>query len=115
MPYKRKDSPYWWVSFIAPSGERIRLPIGTKDKREAEVLETKWKLEAYRQRHWDEQPSRTFEELITAYLKATACKRSHDKDLQRTNHCAGFLAVRRSGRYGPRGYGAISRLAAKRA
>jgi len=72
MPFKRKDSPVWWVSYIEPSGKRVRQSTGTTDRKEAEALEAKWKLEAYRQQHWDEKPARTFDELMLAYIKATA-------------------------------------------
>ncbi|MBK1633764.1 recombinase XerD [Thiohalocapsa halophila] len=72
MPYRRKDSPVWWASYIDHSGRRVRRSTGTTDRAEADALEAKWKVEAYRARHWEEQPSRDFEELIAAYLKATA-------------------------------------------
>lgn len=81
MPYKRKDSPVWWASFTDPGGKRVRQSTGTTDRREAEALEAKWKLEAYRARQWDEKPDRTFDELMLAYLKATRMKRSHRRDL----------------------------------
>lgn len=84
MPYRRKDSPVYWVSYIDASGKRVRRPTGATNKKEAEALEAKWKLEAYRQRHWDEQPSRTFEEVMLAFLKARTEKRSARKDRQHT-------------------------------
>lgn len=86
MPYKRKDSPIWWASFVDASGQRVRRSTGTTDHREACALEAKWKVETYRQKQWEERPSRTFDELMVTYLKATSEKRSHDKDLMRTKH-----------------------------
>lgn len=81
MPYRRKDSPVWWVSYTDASGKRTRRSTGTTDRKEAEALEAKWTLEAYRKQQWDEEPSRTFDELMLAYLKATAQeKRSGDRD-----------------------------------
>lgn len=76
MPHRRKKSPYWWVSIVAPSGERVRRSTGTTDRKEAEALEAKWKLEVYRQRHWDEQPVRTFDEVALLYLKSRSDSRS---------------------------------------
>jgi hypothetical protein len=70
--YRRGDSPYWWVSFTDVSGQRTRRSTGTRNRKEAEALLAKWKLEAHQSRHWDEQPSRTFDELVLAYLRATA-------------------------------------------
>jgi integrase len=83
MPYKRKDSPVWWVSIATPNGKRLRRTTGTENRKEAEALEAKWKLEAYRAAHWDEQPAHSFDELMLAYLKARADKRSAKDDRQR--------------------------------
>ena len=84
MPYRRNDSPVWWVSFTEPSGKRIRQSTGTTDRKEAEALEAKWKLESYRSKQWDEQPTRSFEELMVGYLKATeGQKRSGETDRYR--------------------------------
>jgi integrase len=67
--YRRKDSPYWWASFTDASGRRTRRSTGTADRREAEAILAKWRVEAHRGRHWDEQPSRTFDELMLNYIK----------------------------------------------
>lgn len=81
MPYKRKDSAVWWVSYTGPNGKRVRRVTGTTDRKEAQALEAKWKLEAYRQQQWDEQPIHTFDELLLGYLKATVVdKRSAERD-----------------------------------
>lgn len=81
MPYKRKDSADWWVSYIDSNGKRVRQATGTTNRKEAQALEAKWKLEAYKQQQWSEQPSHTFDELLLGYLKATqAEKRSTERD-----------------------------------
>jgi integrase len=81
MPYKRKHSRFWWVDFTDASGQRVRRSTGTTDRKEAEALEAKWRLESYRVQQWHEQPSRTFEELMVAYLNATQReKRSAERD-----------------------------------
>jgi integrase len=81
MPYKPKNSKCWYASFTDGSGKRIRCSTGTKDRKEAEALEAKWKLEAYRQKQWEEEPPKTFEELMLAYLTATQDqKRSANRD-----------------------------------
>ena len=87
MPYKRKDSPIWWVSFTDPSGKRTRRSTGTTDRKEAEALEAKWKLQSYRSKQWDETPSKTFDQLMVAYLRATEGeKRSAERDLYSLKH-----------------------------
>ena len=97
MPYKREDSPVWWVSYTEPSGKRVRRSTGTTNRREAEALEAKWKLEAYQSKYWDKQPSRTFDELMVRYLKTTANKRSHDRDLNSTKRLKPFFTGRELG------------------
>lgn len=98
MPYRRKDSPVWWVSYRLPNGKRIRCSTGTTDRREADALEAKWKLEAYRARHWDERPETTFETLMLRYLTDTASKRSAATDRYRARslrrHFAGRIMDR---------------------
>ena len=97
MPYRREDSPVWWVSYTDASGKRVRRSTGTTDRREADALEAKWKLEAHQLRKWDIQPSRTFDELMLAYLQATADKRSHDRDLSSTKRLKPFFTGRELG------------------
>jgi len=86
MPYRRKNSPFWWVSIRLPDGKRVRRSTETKDRKEAEALEHKWKLEVFRQEYWQEEPCRTFDELMLAYLKAERGKRSHRRDLDAARH-----------------------------
>ena len=57
---------------------------GTMDIKEAEGLEAKWKLETFRQQKWDEQPSRTFDELMLPYLKETMHRRRQGEHRVRT-------------------------------
>lgn len=45
--YRRKDSTYWWCSYRDASAERARRSAGTTDRREAETLLSKWRLEAF--------------------------------------------------------------------
>jgi integrase len=79
--YRRTDSPYWWASYTDASGSRTRRSTGTCDRKEADALLAKWRLETHRERQWGEQPSRTFDELMLAYLKGPgALKRSRERD-----------------------------------
>ena len=77
MPYKRPDSPYWWVKLSPPGGgEQIRRSTRTTDKQAAEALEGKWRAQLYRQAYWDEKPERSFAEVAAEYLLASQDKRS---------------------------------------
>ncbi|TCT21173.1 tyrosine-type recombinase/integrase [Thiobaca trueperi] len=69
--YRRPDSPNWWASYTDASGQRVRCSTGATDRQEADALLAKWKLEAHREKQWGEQPSRTFDELMIGYLKAS--------------------------------------------
>lgn len=75
MPYRRKDSLVWWASYTDASGKRVRRATGTTNRKEAVALESKWKLEAFQEQKWDQEPTRTFDELMLAYLKATEGKK----------------------------------------
>jgi integrase len=77
MPYKRAGSPVWYATYTDASGARVRRSTETTDRREAQALEAKWRLEARQQRQWGTQPSRTFDELMLDYLKATQDQRSN--------------------------------------
>ncbi len=92
MPYRRKNSPYWWVSIELPSGQRVRRSTETASKKEAAALEHKWKLEIFRQQQWDEQPKRSFDEIMLIYLQATERKRSHRRDLDAARHLTRYFA-----------------------
>jgi integrase len=71
--YERKDSPYYWASYIDSGGKRVRRSTGiqktAQGRKEAEALLSKWRLEAHMGKQWGEQPSRTFDELMLAYLE----------------------------------------------
>ncbi len=84
MPYKRKDSRFWWVDLTDASGKRVRRSTGTTDRKEAEGLEAKWKLETFKQQQWDEQPSRTFDEVMLPYLNETMHRRRQGEHRVRT-------------------------------
>lgn len=98
MPYRRKDSAVWWASYVDASGQRVRRATGTTERKEAQALESKWKLEAFRTEQWGEEPSRTFAELMVPYLKATLTeKRSPERDhyiVSRLRECFGGKDLR---------------------
>jgi integrase len=78
MLFKRAESEFWYVRYRDAGGKRVKRSTGTTDRREAEELEAKWRLEAREQRLWGTQPQRTFDELMLRYLKAI--KRSAETD-----------------------------------
>lgn len=75
MPYRRNNSPLWWASFTDASGKRVRLSTGTSDRKEAEAIEAKWKLESFQLKTWEQHPEHTFDELMLDFLKETMHRR----------------------------------------
>lgn len=71
MPYRRKDSPYLWIKYTDASGKPTYESTGTTDRKEAEALEAKRRLEVHQQRKWGVQPEHTFDELMVRYITAT--------------------------------------------
>jgi len=99
--YERSDSAFYWASYTDASGARVRCSTGirksTEGRREAEALLGKWRLEVHRSRQWGEQPSRTFEELMLGYLKATAQDKKpwgHRRDKDGIRHLRGYFSSR---------------------
>jgi len=80
--YRRKDSPYWWASFIDGGGRLARRSTGTTDKAEAKAIRAKWELEAHREREHGPRPSpkgHTFHELMVLFMQASE-RKSAERD-----------------------------------
>jgi integrase len=71
IKYGKNNKPIWYVDFRNAQGQRVRRSTGTTDRKEAEALEAKLKLEVHQQLHWGKQPERSFDELMLDYLNAT--------------------------------------------
>lgn len=82
--YKRTDSQKWWASYTDSSGKRIRRSTGTENRKEAEALLAKWKLQAFQERQWDAPGELVFEEVLNYFLNERKSKRSHRDDLLHT-------------------------------
>lgn len=59
------------MSYTDANGKRVRRTTETTRRKEAEALEAKWRVEAFRQKHWSEKPERTFDELMLEYVRVT--------------------------------------------
>lgn len=73
--FKRGDSQFWWISYVDGSGKRTRRSTQTKDRKEAEALLAKFKLESHQERVWgkpsqDSQLEYSFDEILLLYIKA---------------------------------------------
>ena len=80
--YRRANSRYWWIATTLPDGQRIRQSAGTEDRKEAEALLAKFKLEAFRAANFGIKPERSWQEAVVRYLTSKANLRSF-RDVQR--------------------------------
>lgn len=99
MPYRRKDSPYWWIKYTDASGKATYESTGTDDRKEADALEAKRRLEVHQQRKWGIQPEHSFEDMMIAFITAKQDEwRDHERvkygGRQLQAHFAGMTAER---------------------
>ena len=80
--YRRGDSRHWWIATTLPNGERIRQSTGTENRREAEAVLAKLKVEAFREVHLGIKPERSWKEAVVRYLASKQHLRSF-ADVQR--------------------------------
>jgi len=80
--YRRANSRYWWIATTLPDGQRIRQSAGTEDRKEAEALLAKFKLEAFRAANFGIKPERSWQEAVVRYLTSKSTLRSF-RDVQR--------------------------------
>ncbi|MDD4916114.1 MAG: site-specific integrase [Methylococcales bacterium] len=72
--FKRGDSQFWWIDYIDGCGKRTRKSTQTADRKEAEVLLAKYKLESHLERVWGKPAQKTqidysFDETLLLYIK----------------------------------------------
>lgn len=96
MPYKRKDSPNWWICYTAADGTYVQRSSGTKDKNAAKAMEQEERATAWREKQLGIKPPRTFEDVIKRYLqRAERLQRSYTTTLYRVetlrSHFAGKI------------------------
>jgi len=79
--FKKPTSRYWYADFTDASGCRVKRSTRTVDRREAEALLAKWKLEAFQEKMWDRSPAHRYEELMLLYLRGPSQdKRAPERD-----------------------------------
>ena len=83
MPYKRADSPYWWISFKQSDGKGTRRSSGTDDYAAAKALEQQARSNAWQEKEWGVNPPRSFEEVMLPYLRNAS---QHQRSYVTTTH-----------------------------
>jgi len=74
--YRRKNTRYWWIAATLPNGQRVRQSAGTEDRKEAEALLAKLKVEAFKASHFGIKPQRSWQEAVVRYLASKSHLRS---------------------------------------
>lgn len=84
MPYKRDDSPYWWIFVTQADGKRVRRSSGTADFAAAKALEQQARADAWKEKEWGVNPPRSFNEVMLPYLRnASQHQRSYETTTNR--------------------------------
>ncbi|RJG08627.1 site-specific integrase [Pseudomonas cavernicola] len=83
MPYKRADSPYWWIFVKQSDGKRTRRSAGTTDFAAAKALEQQSRADAWKEKEWGVNPPRSFEEVMLPYLRNAS---QHQRSYETTTH-----------------------------
>ena len=74
--YRRPDSDFWWIATTLSNGQRVRQSTGTQDRREAETVLAKLKVEAFREANFGIKPQRSWQEAVLRYLASKQHLRS---------------------------------------
>lgn len=94
--HRRQGSRFWWIDVALPNGQRIRRSTKTEERKEAEALLSKLKLEAYRGSFFGIARKRAWQEAVVRYLAVKASLRSIE-DVRRTfrklDHYLGHLCL----------------------
>jgi integrase len=100
--FKKPNSRYWYADFVDAGGQRVKRSTRTVDRKDAQALLAKWKLEAHRQFMWNEEPPRSYDDLMLRYLQGPSKdKRAHDRDLYAAKRLTPFFQGRALNALGP--------------
>lgn len=83
MPYKREDSPYWWIFVKQADGKRVRRSSGTADFAAAKAIEQQARADAWKEKEWGVNPPRSFNEVMLPYLRHAS---QHQRSYETTTH-----------------------------
>src|SRR5689334_10830390 len=87
----RKRGGVWWISVVAPNGERIRRTAGTANKALAQEFHDRLKTELWRIGHLGDKPRRTWNEAVVRWLKEQSHKATAREDVAKLRWLDQFL------------------------
>lgn len=70
----------WYDSYTTLGGKRIKEPLGTMDRKQAQELHDQRKAELWRIEELGDFPNVTFDEACVRWLEENAHKKSFDAD-----------------------------------
>ncbi len=78
-PYRRKDSPYWWIKLPPIRGESrpLQKSTGTTDRRKAQEYLDKLKAQRWNEEKLSVKPRYKWEDAALRWLEETAHNKSH--------------------------------------
>jgi hypothetical protein len=77
----RKRGGIWWISVVAPNGERIRRTSGTASKALAQEFHDRMKSELWRISKLGEKPRRNWNDAVVRWLKEKSHKATTKGDV----------------------------------
>lgn len=81
MPYKPKNSKYWYIRIPDGNGNKIRRSSGTTDHEEAKALENKYSYQEFQRVNFGVEPDRLFDDCISIYLDDHEHQASYKRNL----------------------------------
>ncbi len=90
--FRRSQSPHWWVSF-SHHGRQYRISTGTTDRKLAETIAAKVRVEVDTERWFPSNPAsrRTFRELMDKYLAEHSARNKKPMSAKRDRGLAKHL------------------------
>ncbi len=93
--YKRKGGEVYWLDFSDASGKRVRQSAGTENKREAQELHDRLKVEAWRTAKLGEKQRYSWQQAVVRYL----LEQSESKSLESTKGALRYFDAHLAGKY----------------
>jgi integrase len=87
MPYRQRDSVYWWISYTDPSGHRVRCSSGTTDHAQARALEQAQRANGYATRV--ASTGQLLDAVVAEYLAPRLSARTRSTARHLAAHLAG--------------------------
>jgi hypothetical protein len=66
--YQWRDSRFWWIDVVLPSGQRVCQSSKTETRKEAEALAAKLRSDSFRQSFFGIKQRRSWQEAVVRYL-----------------------------------------------